>query len=66
MRREKTNRKMKHVIKWTVHPHRQDKRTGVITPVPLTPYGKYTMNEIENMWKKGGNIDEERKPTEDQ
>lgn len=50
--KKKPARKMNHVIKWTVNPYRKDKRTGVISPVPLSEYGKYTMDEIENQFKK--------------
>lgn len=52
MKKPKATRKMTHVIKWTVNPYRKDKRTGAISPVQLSKYGKYAMDEIDNQFKK--------------
>jgi len=46
-------KKMIYRIRWSVHPHRADKRTGVIGEQPKrSPYVQMLMDEIENQFKK--------------
>lgn len=45
-------RKMIYRICWAVSPHRKDKRTGPIDPVPMDPYTKYAFEEIERAFRK--------------
>ncbi|MGE6379565.1 hypothetical protein [Peribacillus muralis] len=47
----KLQRKMTYNMKWSVHPHRKDQRTGVISPVPMSTYTKYAFEEIERQFR---------------
>lgn len=44
-------RKMTYVIKWVVSPHRKDKRTGALDPVPMDAYTRYAFDEVKRMFK---------------
>ncbi|WP_260288467.1 hypothetical protein [Peribacillus aracenensis] len=48
----KPQRKMVYKMKWSVNPHRKDKRTGAISPVPMSPYTKYAFEEIERQFRR--------------
>lgn len=45
-------RKMVFKIRWVVNPHRKDKRTGVIDPIPMSKYQKYAFEEVERQFQK--------------
>lgn len=48
---EKRTRKQDPVkIKWVVNPHRKDKRTGALDPVPMDRYTRYAFDEIERFF----------------
>jgi hypothetical protein len=47
MGKEKTERKIKYVIKWKVNSYRKDQRTGAISPVKPSRYLQYAYDELE-------------------
>lgn len=44
-------RKMSYRIKWVVSPHRADRRTGAISPVPRDKYTQMHFDEIEKVFR---------------
>ncbi|MFD9627720.1 hypothetical protein [Peribacillus muralis] len=49
---KKPEKKMKHVIKWTVNPYRKDKRTGAIHPIQTSRYQQYAYDELDCQFPK--------------
>lgn len=46
------DRKMKFKIVWGVHPLRVDKRTGATSPIGISSYMQYALDELHRQFHK--------------
>jgi len=50
---------MKHIIKWTIHPSRKDKRTGWVSPVKPSEYYYHLMEVTSRRYENARITDNE-------